>query len=112
MDLMRSEPMQLVQLIIPIESAHLAVSYLGDLGLIQFKDVRDSYFSVVSFALIDLIAVFSCNVMCIGLWFSWIGNMELVICEDFSLLICIVRRSCKLRIHVLVDCDDSFRLSN
>ncbi|KAK6159508.1 hypothetical protein DH2020_006822 [Rehmannia glutinosa] len=39
MDLMRSEPMQLVQLIIPIESAHLAVSYLGDLGLIQFKDI-------------------------------------------------------------------------
>ncbi|KAL6545993.1 V-type proton ATPase subunit a3 [Orobanche gracilis] len=39
-DLMRSEPMQLVQLIIPIESAHLAVSYLGDLGLIQFKDLN------------------------------------------------------------------------
>ncbi|KAI3446157.1 hypothetical protein Pfo_002822 [Paulownia fortunei] len=40
MDLMRSEPMQLVQLIMPIESAHLAVSYLGDLGLIQFKDLN------------------------------------------------------------------------
>ncbi|KAG8368196.1 hypothetical protein BUALT_Bualt15G0020100 [Buddleja alternifolia] len=40
MDLMRSEPMQLVQLIIPIESAHLAVSYLGDLGLTQFKDLN------------------------------------------------------------------------
>ncbi|KAL8060353.1 hypothetical protein ABFX02_02G019400 [Erythranthe guttata] len=40
MDLMRSEAMQLVQLIIPIESAHLAVSYLGDLGLIQFKDLN------------------------------------------------------------------------
>ncbi|KAH6820350.1 vacuolar proton ATPase A3 [Perilla frutescens var. hirtella] len=40
MDLMRSEPMQLVQLIIPIESAHLAVAYLGDLGLIQFKDLN------------------------------------------------------------------------
>ncbi|KAK4401500.1 V-type proton ATPase subunit a3 [Sesamum angolense] len=40
MDLMRSEPMQLLQLIIPVESAHLAVSYIGDLGLIQFKDVR------------------------------------------------------------------------
>ncbi|KAK4477134.1 hypothetical protein RD792_016345 [Penstemon davidsonii] len=40
MDLMRSEPMQLVQLIIPIESAHLAVSYLGELGLIQFKDLN------------------------------------------------------------------------
>ncbi|CAH9056489.1 unnamed protein product [Cuscuta europaea] len=40
MDLFRSEPMQLVQLIIPVESAHLAVAYLGDLGLIQFKDLN------------------------------------------------------------------------
>ncbi|GLT30626.1 hypothetical protein SLA2020_054180 [Shorea laevis] len=40
MDLLRSEPMQLVQLIIPIESAHLTVSYLGDLGLLQFKDLN------------------------------------------------------------------------
>lgn len=39
MDLFRSEPMQLVQLIIPIESAHRTISYLGDLGLLQFKDV-------------------------------------------------------------------------
>ncbi|KMZ69901.1 hypothetical protein ZOSMA_203G00230 [Zostera marina] len=40
MDLMRSEPMQLVQAIIPIESSHQTVSYLGDLGLIQFKDLN------------------------------------------------------------------------
>ncbi|PKI36579.1 hypothetical protein CRG98_043033 [Punica granatum] len=40
MDLLRSEPMQLAQLIIPIESAHCAVSYLGDLGLFQFKDLN------------------------------------------------------------------------
>ncbi|KAF3435764.1 hypothetical protein FNV43_RR22856 [Rhamnella rubrinervis] len=40
MDLFRSEPMQLVQLIIPIESAHLTVSYLGDVGLLQFKDLN------------------------------------------------------------------------
>ena len=40
MNLFRSEPMQLVQLIIPMESAHVTVSYLGDLGLLQFKDVR------------------------------------------------------------------------
>lgn len=40
MDLLRSEPMQLVQLIIPIESAHQTVAYLGDLGLIQFKDLN------------------------------------------------------------------------
>ncbi|KAM1342635.1 hypothetical protein ACFX2F_006936 [Malus domestica] len=38
MDLFRSEPMQVVQIIIPIESAHLTVSHLDDLGLIQFKD--------------------------------------------------------------------------
>ncbi|KAF7041903.1 hypothetical protein CFC21_051626 [Triticum aestivum] len=40
MDLMRSEAMQLLQVIIPTESAHLAVSHLGDLGLIQFKDLN------------------------------------------------------------------------
>ncbi|CAA6656404.1 unnamed protein product [Spirodela intermedia] len=39
--LMRSEPMQLVQLIIPIESAHLTLSYVGELGLLQFKDRKD-----------------------------------------------------------------------
>ncbi len=39
MDLMRSEAMQLVQVIIPTESAHLTVSYLGELGLLQLKDV-------------------------------------------------------------------------
>ncbi|XP_076900406.1 V-type proton ATPase subunit a3-like [Bidens hawaiensis] len=40
MDLFRSEPMQLVQVIIPIESARLTASYLGDIGLIQFKDLN------------------------------------------------------------------------
>ncbi|EXB63575.1 Vacuolar proton translocating ATPase 100 kDa subunit [Morus notabilis] len=40
MDLFRSEPMQLVRLIIPIESSHLTASYLGDLGLLQFKDLN------------------------------------------------------------------------
>ncbi|KAJ4966546.1 hypothetical protein NE237_018395 [Protea cynaroides] len=40
MELFRSEPMQLVQLIIPIESAHLTMSYLGDFGLVQFKDLN------------------------------------------------------------------------
>lgn len=39
MDLMRSEKMTLVQLIIPAESSHRAVSYLGELGLLQFRDV-------------------------------------------------------------------------
>lgn len=40
MDLLRSEEMQLVQLIIPIESAHRTISYLGDLGFFQFKDLN------------------------------------------------------------------------
>lgn len=40
MDLFRSEEMQLVQMIIPAESAHSTVTFLGDLGLLQFKDVR------------------------------------------------------------------------
>ncbi|PNT67220.1 hypothetical protein BRADI_3g22870v3 [Brachypodium distachyon] len=40
MDLMRSEAMQLVQVIIPAESARLVVSNLGDLGLVQFKDLN------------------------------------------------------------------------
>uniref|UniRef100_A0A2P2LRW8 V-type proton ATPase subunit a n=1 Tax=Rhizophora mucronata TaxID=61149 RepID=A0A2P2LRW8_RHIMU len=40
MDLMRSEKMSLVQLIIPVESAHRAVSYLGGLGLLQFCDLN------------------------------------------------------------------------
>ncbi|GER35511.1 v-type proton ATPase subunit a [Striga asiatica] len=40
MDMFRSEQMQLVQLIIPVESAHRAISYLGDLGLFQFKDLN------------------------------------------------------------------------
>ncbi|KAL1544160.1 V-type proton ATPase subunit a1 [Salvia divinorum] len=41
MDLMRSEKMMLAQLIIPVESAHRAVSYLGQLGLLQFTDLND-----------------------------------------------------------------------
>ncbi|KAK9677258.1 hypothetical protein RND81_11G131300 [Saponaria officinalis] len=40
MDLMRSEKMTLVQLIIPVESAHRAVSYLGELGLLQFRELN------------------------------------------------------------------------
>ncbi|KAG7020475.1 V-type proton ATPase subunit a3 [Cucurbita argyrosperma subsp. argyrosperma] len=42
MDLLRSEPMQFVQLIIPNESVHRTVSYLGDLGLFQFNDLNAS----------------------------------------------------------------------
>ncbi|KAI4382343.1 hypothetical protein MLD38_008319 [Melastoma candidum] len=41
MDLMRSEKMTFVQLIFPFESAHRAVSYLGDFGLVQFRDLNE-----------------------------------------------------------------------
>ncbi|XP_009617904.1 V-type proton ATPase subunit a1-like [Nicotiana tomentosiformis] len=41
MDLMRSENMTFVQLIIPVESAHPAITYLGQLGLLQFRDLND-----------------------------------------------------------------------
>ncbi|XP_030526593.1 V-type proton ATPase subunit a1-like isoform X2 [Rhodamnia argentea] len=40
MDLMRSEQMTFVQFIIPVESAHRAVSYLGEVGLVQFRDLN------------------------------------------------------------------------
>ncbi|KAI4322217.1 hypothetical protein L6164_021929 [Bauhinia variegata] len=40
MDLMRSEKMTFVQLIIPVESAHRAITYLGELGLMQFRDLN------------------------------------------------------------------------
>mmetsp|Transcript_13608 Transcript_13608/g.33441 ORF Transcript_13608/g.33441 Transcript_13608/m.33441 type:complete len:845 (-) Transcript_13608:923-3457(-) len=39
-DLWRSEEMQLVQLMIPAESAHDTVAALGDIGLLQFKDLN------------------------------------------------------------------------
>jgi V-type H+-transporting ATPase subunit a len=39
MDHLRSEKMCFVQLIFPAETARLAVTYLGEVGLIQFKDV-------------------------------------------------------------------------
>ncbi|KAF3791363.1 V-type proton ATPase subunit a1 [Nymphaea thermarum] len=42
MDLLRSEQMCMVQLIIPVESAHGAITYLGELGLLQFRDVSSS----------------------------------------------------------------------
>lgn len=40
MDLFRSEEMSLVQLIIPAESAHDTITYLAELGLLQFKDLN------------------------------------------------------------------------
>lgn len=50
MDLMRSETMTFVQLIIPVESAHRAISYLGQLGLLQFRDVQISLPSLCLYA--------------------------------------------------------------
>jgi V-type H+-transporting ATPase subunit a len=38
-ELFRSQDMQLVQLFVQIEAAHDTVDELGNLGLIQFKDV-------------------------------------------------------------------------
>ncbi|PHT47933.1 hypothetical protein CQW23_12141 [Capsicum baccatum] len=40
MDQMRSEKMTFIQFIIPVESAHHAITYLGQLGLLQFRDNR------------------------------------------------------------------------
>ena len=40
-DLWRSQPMQLVQLFINLEAAHDTVDELGELGLVQFRDVRE-----------------------------------------------------------------------
>lgn len=40
MDLFRSEEMNLAQLIIPVESAHHTMTYMGELGLFQFKDLN------------------------------------------------------------------------
>ncbi|WIA14247.1 hypothetical protein OEZ85_002783 [Tetradesmus obliquus] len=39
-ELWRSEEMQLVQLMIPAESAHDTIAALGDVGLLQFKDLN------------------------------------------------------------------------
>ncbi|XP_056857506.1 uncharacterized protein LOC130512367 isoform X1 [Raphanus sativus] len=62
MDLMRSEPMQLVQVIVPMESAHLTVSYLGNLGLVKFKDLNseNSPFQRTYAAQVTL---YKCNVL-------------------------------------------------
>lgn len=38
--LFRSEDMSLVQLYVPSELAHASVSELGELGLVQFKDLN------------------------------------------------------------------------
>lgn len=40
-ELFRSEPMQLVQLFMSLEAARDTVDELGEIGLIQFKDVSN-----------------------------------------------------------------------
>lgn len=74
MDLMRSEPMQLVQVIVPMESAHLTVSYLGDLGLVQFKDVRTLSLSLWSSVHVRLLLIWLIDkfLTSIVLGFCWI----------------------------------------
>lgn len=42
-DLWRSEPMQLVQLFVQIEAARDTVDELGQLGVIEFRDVCIAY---------------------------------------------------------------------
>ncbi|CAA0807654.1 Purple acid phosphatase 10 [Striga hermonthica] len=58
--------MQLVQLVIPSESAQIAVSYLGDLGLVQFKDV----------ALLSLILNIFANVCLGGITSSFVRKFD------------------------------------
>ncbi|GMP43072.1 hypothetical protein CsSME_00012583 [Camellia sinensis var. sinensis] len=40
MDLMRSEKMVFIQLIMPFGSAQRVIFYLGELGLLQFSDLN------------------------------------------------------------------------
>ena len=40
MELFRSETMQLVQMIVPAEAAHDTVTALGEVGLVQFRDLN------------------------------------------------------------------------
>lgn len=76
MDLFGSEAMQLVQLIFPIESAHLTVSYLGDLGLLHFKDVctlcfaASSIFHFICCSIVPCDILFRVFVLCTHLCFS------------------------------------------
>ena len=41
---MRSQPMTLIQLVIPFDVAHDTVDELGRLGVVQFKDVSISLY--------------------------------------------------------------------
>lgn len=40
-DLWRSEEMEAVRLLVPTESAHDTVAALGEIGLLQFKDMNE-----------------------------------------------------------------------
>ena len=68
MDLMRSEKMTLVQLIIPAESSHRAITYLGELGLLQFRDV--SFFFLTQIRL----GLFPNLCFCIGIFFVLVAE--------------------------------------
>lgn len=62
MDLFHSDLMHLIQVIVPIESARLIVSYLGDIGLIQFKDVNT--YSLYTWPLIISIEGLNWSLLC------------------------------------------------
>lgn len=113
MDLLRSESMQLVQVIIPIESSHRAISYLGDLGLFQFKDVsifRHKIFSLFvkcgSFFDDDIISVFkrfralSLGLLLLVRFIIYVNLVELVsyidLASAFFIFIFLVESFCSL----------------
>lgn len=88
MDLLRSEPMQLVQLIIPNESAHRTISYLGDLGLFQFNNVSHIALEII-------------------FWFSIFLSIMLGSVSLFLIFIFIVILSCDL-IFIFVNANVDF----
>jgi vacuolar-type H+-ATPase subunit I/STV1 len=45
-DYFRSQPMTLVQLVIPFDVAHDTVDELGKIGVVQFQDVRFLFFEI------------------------------------------------------------------
>lgn len=103
MDLMRSEKMTFVQIIIPAESAHRIITYLGQLGLLQFRDVislSDPYAFLFSrlFIFVFVIPWFEC-VECVSVFvltFEFVVLFGLSV-KSFCVLIlkcCIVEFMC------------------
>lgn len=74
--LFRSEEMALCQLFLQSESAYTCVSELGELGLVQFRDV-----SMMRFHHIIVMAVYTCILPCLNISF------EHTVIEDVLLII-------------------------